>query len=89
MSTEHVMHLPSVCSGQSAVCGGGNDLEGRAQGVESSRWKLRGAGGELQQTGQLLLSETGHHCPEPLHHLCEDRESRSVCGTEEGSHREM
>lgn len=62
-------YLPRVCSGQGAVCGGGDDLEGGAKGVESPWGKLRRAGGELQQTSQLLLSEAGHHGPEPLHHL--------------------
>lgn len=47
----------------------GDDLEGGAEGVESSGGQLGGAGGELQQTGQLFLSEAGHHGPEPLHHL--------------------
>lgn len=49
--------------------GRGDDLEGGAKGVESPRRQLRGAGGELQQTSQLLLGEAGHHGPEPLHHL--------------------
>lgn len=61
--------LPGVCSGQSAVCRGSDDLKGRAQSVEPSWWKLGRPCGELQQTCQLLLGEAGHHCPEPLHHL--------------------
>lgn len=65
--------LPSMCGGQSAVCGGGDDLKGRAKSVEPSGGKLRGASGELQQTCQLFLGETGHHCPEPLHHLWIER----------------
>lgn len=58
-----------MCSGQGAVCRGGDDLEGGAEGVKSPGGELRGAGGELQQAGQLFLSEAGHHGPEPLHHL--------------------
>lgn len=54
---------------------GGDDLEGGAEGVESSGGQLGGAGGELQQTGQLFLSEAGHHGPEPLHHLRDRRNS--------------
>lgn len=55
--------------GQGAVCGGSDDLEGGAEGVEPPGGQLGGAGGELQQTRQLLLGEAGDHGPEPLHHL--------------------
>lgn len=51
------------------MCGRCDDLEGGAQCVEPPRGQLRGAGGELQQTSQLLLGEAGDHGPEPLHHL--------------------
>lgn len=68
------LYSPRVRSGQGAVRRGGDDLEGGAEGVEPSRGQLGGAGGELQQTGQLFLSEAGHHGPEPLHHL-PDRET--------------
>lgn len=68
------LYSPRVRSGQGAVRRGGDDLEGGAEGVESSGGQLGGAGGELQQTGQLFLSEAGHHGPEPLHHL-PDRET--------------
>lgn len=68
------LYSPRVRSGQGAVRRGGDDLEGGAEGVESSGRQLGGAGGELQQTGQLFLSEAGHHGPEPLHHL-PDRET--------------
>lgn len=69
--------LPCVCGGQGAVRGGGDDLEGGAEGVKSPRGELRGASGELQQTGQLFLSEAGHHGPEPLHHLWKHEKFRT------------
>lgn len=62
-------YSPGVCSGQGAMRRGSDDLERGAESVEPPRWELRGASGELQQTGQLLLGEAGHHRPEPLHHL--------------------
>ena len=65
-----------MCSGQGAVCGGSNDLERGAEGVETPGGELRGAGGELQQTGQLLLGEAGHHGPEPLHHLWQEKKNQ-------------
>lgn len=37
-----------VCGGQGAVCGGRNDLERGAEGVETPGGKLGGACGELQ-----------------------------------------
>lgn len=64
---------PCVCRGQCAVCGGSDDLEGGAKGVEPPRGELRGASGELKQTSQLFLSEAGHHGPEPLHHLWQQK----------------
>lgn len=70
------VYSPGVCSGQSAVCGGSDDLERGAKGVEPPGGQLRGAGGELQQTRQLLLREAGHHRPEPLHHLRQGKSER-------------
>lgn len=60
---------PGVCGRQRAVCGSCYDLEGGAESVEATRWELRGAGGELQQTCQFFLCEGWHNCPEPLHDL--------------------
>lgn len=71
-------YSPGVCSGQGAMCWGSDNLERGTQSVESPRRKLRGASGELQQTSQLLLGEAGHHGPEPLHHLWQQKINISV-----------
>lgn len=62
-------YSPGVCSWQRTVCWRCYDLEGGAECVEATGRELRGAGGELEETCKLFLSEGGHHGPEPFHHL--------------------
>ena len=49
----------------------GSNEEWRAQLSEPPWRELGAASDKLDQSGQLLLTEVLHHCPEPIHHFQE------------------
>lgn len=62
---------PSVRRRQAAEGRRRGDLKPRAELRETSRRKLRTAGGELEQACQLFLCEIADCCPEPVQHTPE------------------